>query len=514
MTRKPLLRPHVTTLQLAAGLALGLIVGILTVLGTVHDETSTLILIFLVVPIPIVVRLYQGRFDPLEPVVILSVAFFVLFAARAAAELAYGIDRFDYPSGGGYARSGFPGALVIAIVGSLAVWAGYFVPTGRTLASRIKPLPTDWDIDRALRFVIYTLIVCLMGTALFALTLGGPGALIRFFSGRSQNDYQATIATSAYVYLSPQLTLPASLILLLIFRRRRTLGVGVLLAVTLLAATLVVVPRGDRTYVIAFAMPLVAAYYLSRNRRPTVVGMVVALLATVFMLNVLLQTRRVETRSANGGFAANTFDAITHPGRQLEDFLSGVDLSEFTVLEIEYTEVKEGRLGFHPGATFLSTLAGPLPRKFVGKKKPDPGLKYVTDHIFPVNERKASFGPSFLGDLYADYGMATVIFYCLLIGVAARTLWEYFRRFSDNPGIQMLLASALPLCVILSRNSLPDVIARAVFLTGPVIGCMLYASKTRRDRFGVVLRRLRDRRAAHPVEAAPVTAMSRDAIRS
>jgi oligosaccharide repeat unit polymerase len=484
-------------------MTIGLLVAIATVWGTTHSQTTMLVLAFLVVPIPIIVRVAQGRWDPFEPIQTLCIAFFILFPARAAAELAYGIVSFDYPQGGGYARDGFAGALAIAVVGALAVWSGYFLPTGRNVAARLKPLPTDWDTDRALRFVLGTLVVCAMGTALFALSLGGPGALIRFFSGRSNTDFQATIVTSAYVYLSPQLTLPSSLILLLIFRRRPTLGIGLLTAAVLLAATFVTVPRGDRTYVIAFAMPLLSAYYLSRNRRPSMIAMGLGLLATIFMLNVLLQTRRVETRAEKGGIVENTYEAIVHPDRELENFLSGVDLSEFTVLEVEYSEVKSGDLPFHPGATLASTLAGPLPRKIVGDK-PKSGLEYVTNHIFPVNDRKASFGPSFLGDLYADWGWGTVVLYCLLIGVAARVLWEYFLRFPMNSGVQMLLASALPLGVILARNSLPDVIARSVFLTGPVIGCMIYSSRSRKDRFGVVLNRRRAPAPA-PMPGAPAT---------
>jgi hypothetical protein len=435
-------------------------------------------LLVLVVPSPIYVRVLQRRFDPFEPIQIIAVAFCVLFVARPLAELAFGIEEVA----GLHIRPGFDGAASICLVGTLSLYAGYASGLGSAVARRLPGLRGSWNTRRSVSFSIGLLLVAALLTAAFAATIG-PGTLLRFYLGRTTTDYQAFLATTGYVALGPYLTIPVSFILLLAFMKRRTFGVGVLLLLTLAAALYVIVPRGDRTYILALFLPLIVLWFLRRDRRPSGVTILVALFVGILMLNVLLAVRRVELRPQLG--VVNTVvDAVTSPGRQVKDFLTGIDLAEFSVLELEYLAINRETdgLALHPGATLKSLATGPFPRKLVGDK-PKSGLEYVTDYVFPVNERRASFGPSMFGDLFADSGWVSLIGFAFLIGVAVRVLWDYLLRHPDNEGMQLFFAALLPLLIIMARDSFTFAVARAVFLAFPLLVCLLVCSRPPRRRF-------------------------------
>jgi hypothetical protein len=147
------------------------------------------------------------------------------------------------------------------------------------------------------------------------------------------------------------------------------------------------------------------------------------------------------------------------------------------VLEVEANHLHNGAIHFHPFATLGSIAVGPIPRRLIGTK-PMSGLEHVTYDLFPATRiTKASFGPSFLGDLYDDSGYLTVIIGCLLIGIAIRFVWDYLRRNPDSLGMQMVFAALTPMLVVMVRNSIPDVFARSIFMIFPVVFCLILCSR-------------------------------------
>lgn len=463
---------------LAWSLALGSIAGAAAAAILIEPSVGLTALLCIVVPAPIVIRIAQGRWDPFEPIQILAAGFIVFFVVRPVAEQVSEIDTFfNLPLG----EEGFVGAAAICLVGILCLYAGYALNVGPLAARKIKPLPMHWDTERSIRFGVGILVVAALGTALFALSVG-PGALLRFYLGRTQTDYQTFLSISGYVGLAPYLTIPATFIFLFAFLKKRTPGVGLLLFGSLLAALYLTVPRGDRTYILALVMPLLVLWFLRRGRRPSGMQILGALLVAVISLNVLLELRRVETRDQRG-IGTTIVNALTNPFGELKQFAVGVDLGEFSVLELEYEAITSARnpLELHPGATIASLIVGPLPRKLVGEK-PKSGVEHVAGFLFRNNQRRASFGPSMFGDMFADYGWVTVIAFSFLLGVVVRTFWEYFRLYSGNEGIQIVLASILPLLIIMTRNNIPDITARSLQLAVPLILCMIVCSRPRTRR--------------------------------
>ena len=458
-------------------LGLGLAAGITTELVVFHPEIGLTVLLFLAAGSPIVIRLLQRRFDPFEPIQILALTLLILYAVRPAAELIFGITSFDNQ----YTRSGFAGAALISLVGILALYAGYAVSSGNRLARRTPAVPQMWDAARSVRFGIWVLVVSALLTAAFAASVG-PSAVFHFFLGRSQTTYTTFIAVSGYVGLGPYLSIPAAVIFLYAFIRLRSFPVFLLFAMSLAVAVFVSFPAGNRTYILALILPLLVIPYLRKARRPSGAGTLLAVLVAVLGMNVFLATRRVEARKP---LLPTLGYAVTHVPGQLKDFATGVDLGEFSVLELEHEAFVEptNPLKFQPGQTLLSLAAYPLPRKLVGSKPPAAGQE-VIDRLFPNpnSDVRASFNPALFGDFWADDGWVTIVLYCFAIGIAVRFMWEYFLRNRSSEGMQIVFAQTLPILVIMIRNSAVDAIARSLFLSGPLFLCLIVCSRPRMRR--------------------------------
>jgi hypothetical protein len=429
-----------------------------------------------VAPLPIFVRVAQRKFDPFESIQIVAMAFIILYGIRPGAELIWNIKSFDDQ----WARAGFDGAALISAVGMLSVYLGYALVVGRRIADRTPSVPDKWDPYRSVRFGIWVLVVCVLLTAAFAATVG-PSTLFHFYLGRSSTSGTTFLAVSGYVALGPYLTIPATVIFLFAYARLRTLKTFVLFVVSLAGALFVSVPQGDRTYVLALVMPLLLFPYLRKFRRPSAAGLIVTLIVAILALNVLLVTRS----AGHPPLGKMVVDTVTHVPSELKKFATGVDLAEFSVLELEheayYTKVNP--LTFHPGQTLLCAAGYWVPRKIL-KNKPPAAAQFVIDRLFPhVATQRASFNPAIFGDFFADYGWVTIILYDIVVGIICRFIWEYFKRHERSEGVQIVYAATLPILVIMVRNGVVDAFARSLFLSGPLLLCLIVCSRERMRRF-------------------------------
>jgi hypothetical protein len=364
----------------------------------------------------------------------------------------------------------------------LCVYIGYALSSGAAIARRLPSVPDMWDPQRSVRFGIWVLVVCAILTAMFAATVG-PSTLFHFYwGGRTTTDYVTFLTVVGYVGLGPYLTIPAAIIFGFAYARLRTYKTLLLFLFSLGTAMFLTFPRGDRTYILALVLPLLVFPYLRKNKRPGGMPVLLAILAAILAMNVFLSIRHVGERQSVGKAVAG---AVTHIGTQLKDFATGVDLGEYSVLELEYEayHTKTNPLGFHPGQTLLSAAFYPLPRKLVGTK-PKAAGQWVVDRLFPTTSgMRSSFNPAMFGDFYSDWGWITIVVYDLMVGIVVRLLWEYFVRHKRSEGMQILFAATLPILVIMVRNSVVDAFARSLFLSGPLLLCLIVCSRERMRRF-------------------------------
>lgn len=453
--------------------ALGALGGVAVAVGMNHQKAALTIALFPVTLLPMIIRSAQRRFDPFEPIQVVSLTFFLLYAIRPMTELLSNMQTFfNKPT-----QEAFVPSAGVAIVGILAIYFGYAIGAGRSLAGRLPSLPDHWEPRRALRFALYTLAFAALLTAAFAATVG-PGTLLKFYLGRTNYDYLTFLEVSGYVGLGPYLTIPVVFMLLYVYRDLRTWKVLALLLGTLAVALYITVPRGDRTYILILVLPLLVLWFMVRGKRPSAAGSLLTILVAIIGMNVLVAIRHVDTRH-------NVLSQIGHslitPFSQLRTFAKGADMAEFSVLELEYQALHSKSSGakFHPLSTAVALAAYPLPRKIIGQNKPKSAGEYISPILFPKNDprKRASFNSGMFGDEFADYGWITLIGYSVVIGVAIRALWEYYQRNPKSEGLQIVLAASLPMLVVMIRNGEIDALGRSLFQIGPLVLCLIVASR-------------------------------------
>jgi hypothetical protein len=301
----------------------------------------------------------------------------------------------------------------------------------------------------------------------------GVSTVINLYAGRTRTSFTLQ-STTAYYYLGPYLTIPASLILFSAWSKRRTLGVAVLLAVTISLWLLLTVRRGDRVFVLALAQPLWFMWYLRRGRRPRLIAILATALVVILATNVLGALRYTETR-AQRGVDRTIVAAIDNPGHELTKFITGIDTSMFTVLEIEAHQYALHAVPHYPGTTVTSLLTGWIPRKLFPNKPRAPDA-LLDIRLFRTIGGQNSFATSLFGAAFADYGWPMLVATSIVVGILMRAVWEYFLRY-PGLGMQMFFAAASPLSLILLRGDPADTLGRAVFLVVPLVLCLVLCSR-------------------------------------
>jgi hypothetical protein len=439
--------------------------------GVEHPKPGLIILMAIVASLPFVIRGLQRRWDPFEPIHLIALGVLFMFVARPILELNEHLQAYAPAYN---AAPGFIPAMIVGLVGTGVLYAAYFSGVGARLADRVPSLPSDWDAPRSVRFTIGLLIVGALLTSMFVAQVGIHGYL-QILGGRQVGNVTTFRSSDGYFEAAAYVAIPGCLIALTAWRKQRSVSSA---AVTLLciAVTLALtVQRGDRTFEIALFLPLIVMYYLHRGRRPRLASIAVAFLIFTTIANVSVALRNTETRGQNG-VARTIATAITHPGHELAAFVRGADGSEFSVLEIEMQEYRAGVLHHWPGSTIGSLATGWIPHS-IYKSKPLSPLQHLTWTLFPATAGGGSFQPAMFGSFYADSGWLSLLLLSALIGVAVRAYWEYRVRHADNLGVQLFYASSLPLVAMLLRADLSLVFAGAVFLSIPLVLCVVRCSR-------------------------------------
>ena len=215
--------------------------------------------------------------------------------------------------------------------------------------------------------------------------------------------------------------------------------------------------------------------YLRRGTRPRVAGLLLGGFVAFILIVFFLEVRTVVDRHDP---ASTVFlRTATGLGRDWKKLILGPDTEMFSVSSLLYERTPE-RLPHRPGNTVTSLLAAPVPRQ-LWSDKPFSSDQYIFSNILPVEARytRAGTAPSMYGGFFYDFGFIGVAFYSFLIGVGARTLFEYFRANRSSAGVRLFYAASFPLIIILLRGNLTDTVPRALYLVGPVLVALWFCSR-------------------------------------
>lgn len=414
---------------------------------------------------PIAARVARKRFDPFEPIVLIVLAYGVMFVVRPAAMLVGHHLAYNGPRTSTNVSGTFTKMLLVALVGAVGLVTGYETTPGRRLAKRCSELGR---LDRQ-RIVVAFLVVGVLCVATFAgLLIAAPhdSGLSLIFRGRTAELSREVQGSTYYLWNAFYLLVPVAFVLTAVglIRRRRLLVVaGVLFGGAFLLRTL---PLGDRIGLLPFLGGAFVLYYLRRSKRPTatvVLALIVlALLGSAFLSDLRGRSSRHET-------VAQTVVRAVTPGRIISPLVSGPD-SEMAPVLAAALSVIPSKLGYTYGATIFGDLISrPIPRPLWSAKPELPRDKLIAS-LWPVEYRKAAVNPEFSVLLYFfwDFGIPGVLVGMLLFGIGARALYEYFLRDRSSLAMQVFYALALWFVVIGLRNSPVDTLIQFAFVVFPV----------------------------------------------
>jgi hypothetical protein len=443
----------------AAGTSIAL--GFLLALYVRRVETFLLLAIAGVLLVPIAIRVSQRRFDLFEPLVAAAVAFGVMYVARPAALL---LD--DRPKTfKGYEITGQIGeSLLIVLLATAAFQVGYALPVARRLAARLRPAPGQWAVDVT---VVYCLGMVLLAATLFSLFLrqsGGISLLRHFLEGRSGAHESLFRNSSAYLYGSPALIWPASLLLFAagLAAGRRMLVVLAFIAMIPLA--IFAGGLGSRVTIIPLVLAPAVYWYLSRQRRPR--PLTVALVGYLVLTIGIAYFRDTRTATVEVNRVAELKHAVTDPTYELSQLVEhGSDNDMFESLATETLVVPE-KLQPNPIDYTVRILAKPIPSVFWASK-PVSADELLNDTLFPSETVRASSSTGIVGSFYLAGALLGVVIGMLLFGILLRVPWEYLRLYPASSTPQLFLCATLMFIPILLRGSLSDTMAHLFFTVAP-----------------------------------------------
>lgn len=428
----------------------------------VRTDVALVAAVAAVLLLPLAVRVAQRRLDVFEPIVTATIALFVMYVARPAALLADGRTHTFK----GYDVSGqFRHAIVLVLLGVVALELGYAAPLARRTVARLAPPRDRWDVDMT---VVFALGLAALGLGLFGIFLlqaGGWSVLTVMLHGRSSAQLPFFDRSSAYFWAGPQLLWPASLLLVALgigTRRRGFVATAVLL---MLPLAVFAGAQGSRIVL----LPLLAApallYFLATGRRPKVPALLLA--AYLFFTIGIAYFRETRTAGDHVSRVAQVERSLTDPGYEYRQLVfDGVDNDMFESLAAELNVVPS-RLPIAPLDFVLRTAAKPIP-SIVWKGKPYPPEEELTRVMYPREVTRASSSAALIGNLFQLGGTVGVLVGMFVTGWLLRLPWEYFRRFRRSATAQLLLTACTMFIPILLRGAIGETLANALFALVPL----------------------------------------------
>ena len=426
---------------------------------------------------PFLVGMKRGQQDIFEPSYLFAVSFGVLFVIRPLLEWS---STHGVPTMGGLDPTPtYLAAIVVALLGGLAFYAGYYSPVGRRLAARLSTAPTGLDNGRVRIGVLSVTVTGIALYAAFLSTSGGLGALAAVISGRNQ-DYVLLVSQPAgYLYSGLSFLFPAGLILLVTARSWKSLT-G-LAGMTLVAAS--VGPAffaGTRSATLPALLTLILLWYLRRGARPRLVSIItLALAGFVLVISVPRDFRNTDDRTSSLVDAvASSVSNAQETGRQ---FFLGLDTAMLPALAIELSYVPEV-IPYQLGSTYVEAAVRPIPRAF-WSSKPEAADTQLMRVLWPdLAAQRVGLAFSLFGEPYLNFGFPGVIAISSIFGVAWRSLWEYWRRQPQNMVAIGIYVISWPFLFVYIRGGIGVDYQRQLIALVPFIALAWFGSRHRGAR--------------------------------
>jgi oligosaccharide repeat unit polymerase len=420
--------------------------------------------------VPVILGITQGQMDIFEPIFLVCAAYFLYFVWAPT----YDWIRGNFSPFGIDIVSGIWRGTMHAIVGVASMLVGYYVNFGgekrrnpmADSKSTYRPTPEHpVDLRRASEANKYAIgliigaIVCLGLT--FKLTGWNWSRLLTFGQLGDEKLNIWLIEQNPflnYLHSTMEWFLPAFLVLM-VFRRPSPRS-RFFLSIAFLAVFAIYTTLGFRYRVLLLMMAPVVYWYMTKRKRPGVMGIVVAAVVTILMVSIIGGTRGA-TRA--GGDIERQDIALAQSGNNFTQDLRIYPpfYRMLDVYPIDYDYIW--------GSSYLYVFISPIPRA-LWPGKPDAPVRNVLRVI--LGERAVTAGLAYpnLGEFYVNFGLVGEILGMFLFGFILRRIWMFLQRNAHDPWALILYSMTLPFLVqVVSRGYFVQIAQEIAFIFGPIV---------------------------------------------
>jgi oligosaccharide repeat unit polymerase len=396
-------------------------------------------------------------FDPFCPLMIIMVYSAFLFGIRGIVVLEFD-PYFFMPYVTPVLLSN---ALAIAVVGLVAVYIGYCLEIGKSIA-KAAPIPELFATgERAYPNVV---VIC-------AIIGGLAGALILAIVRRRSLAPDVTAAAGTFWISVVMNFLPSGLLLVLADAesRRKTLA-QICLIIVIVACLLIPFSQGSsKIFVIeTFLVALVVRHYRVKALRAAVI------LLSMTASFVVMQCAKLYMGPYAGDFSAliaNMFQSRWSLWLSLFSRFYGLDSLVAILIHTRGMHYEWGR-------TFTELLYWWVPRALW----PNKPFSWSYDFSFLLanynnpSDAGVFSAPTFFGELYLNFGLAGVVLGSVVLGIVSRALYCYFvQRIPTKTGL-LLYGTALIHLGQLCESTLAVAVALSFGRICPLL-CLVTASR-------------------------------------
>lgn len=350
-----------------------------------------------------------------------------------------------------------------ALVGLIFLLIGFALPAGRVVGNALPHPRREWHYQPAL---MAALVMVPLG---WVILLGGQ---FGFIPRRAGSGALGTIASSIYFGFA---------LLTVIYLRYRSTAAAGLIMLLLPPTMAITFFTGSKKFFLA-PLAMIAMSYIVTTRRVALSWIAGGIVAISLIYPVAQFYREYVQRGNPLSFA----QVLRDPSRALNSlsaFVTQVDASDYLFSGIRATSSRLSALGilsvvmretpervpYQHGRTISLAFIAWIPR-IVWPGKPETSIgRWVTEHYSATPGSTSSTGPSWIGELYFNFGWAGIVLGMLFLGVYFRVLQELF--FSPGIPIPAVVAGVAVLWATLPKvqGALTSPLNGVPFLMIPIL---------------------------------------------
>ena len=364
-------------------------------------------------------------------------------------------------------------AWLAGAVGLASIFCGFAIRTRRARVRLVE------GADRKLRFILgrsFWVLVCLglLGFGYDAYVSGRPlsDLLMPFhFGTASMSTERQGIAAGNYLFLLINTFIPAMCILTILTDGRPLLKRLVIVGLPTAQVVLYYITLGFRHRIVILVIAVVATAFLVRGKRPSPWMIVLGAAGLVLMAGVVGLTRSYGEGLDLGQIMGMSLSQI---------FLGGFsDSGTFftTALIIDSVPRVFPFSGFNP---FLVALTIPVPRGF-WPSKPEPISNIYLAHLTGTTGQALPI----VGEHYIAAGWIGIVVGGVIVGIIYRWFWDFYRSNPRNPMVIAIYAVSWALCFpVVNRGYLAQTLMEFFFDLMPLVALFWICRRSMRIRTG------------------------------